>query len=103
MSTESPDRLFDLAAIPASSCRELVELDPSSCPECSSPVDYVEWREAALLVHGGYGADRVIRFRLCRASDCSFELVESVGDGRPSSPPAWARRFETVTPAPRFL
>jgi len=104
VSTESPETLFDVASIDRSTCRALVALDPASCPECSSPVEYVEWRQSALLIAGGYGADRLFRYRLCRASDCGFELTESVVDGRPIAPPwAWARRFETVRPAARYL
>jgi hypothetical protein len=79
----------------------LVALPRWSCPECGAELDETFARQGSLLRHGGYGADRLTVTRYCTADRCGWSFVSLVAERRPL-PPARCR-FETVTPAERYL
>lgn len=60
---------------------DLVPFDPSCCPACSAPVEVERLTEMALLVHGGYGADRSSSRRHC--SNCGWSMLAETVETNP--------------------
>jgi hypothetical protein len=63
--------------------RALVPLDPERCPACGQVTETEEVVEMALLVHGGYGANRSSKRRHCR---CGWSLLAEVVETNPRNP-----------------
>ena len=80
-------RLFDTPgrrrkAPPATTCTDLVPLDPTRCPACGSPTHEHGAAQPALFYFGGYGATTLHTQRRC--SSCGWRL--SAVDERSLSP-----------------
>lgn len=55
--------------------KELVAIDPDSCPECGQGLETEGVTTAALLRHGGYGETRKVTRRYCV---CGFSIEGQV-------------------------
>lgn len=62
---------------------ELVPLDPNSCPSCAGSLTVDEAVEGPLFIHGGYGAARATRWRVCTNKLCNYVLLHEISEVKP--------------------
>ena len=58
----------------------LATVDPATCPDCGEPLRHLEYDQAALFTHGGYGATTRTIYATCV---CGWSMQRERSERRP--------------------